>query len=518
MPRYCGGQLVCAAVAFLSCLLGCGSTEPPEVATVQAVSGDAQFGVAGRALAQPLVVAVEDSKGDPISGAEIQFAVTQGGGQVSAAAPKTDGNGKASVTFTLGPTAGSANQVTATANNHTATFNATATNPPAAMTVFGGNGQSAGSGAAVPAAPAVQVVDAGGQPVGGVAVTFQVTRGGGSVTGGVQVTDANGVAGPNQWTLGPSGVNTLDATADVETLDGEPATFTATTSPPVGQFDIIVRYSGTPSPAQVLAFAEAEVRWETLITSDLTDAPGVNFPAGTCGPGTPAINEDIDDLIIFASFESIDGPGNLLAQAGPCLLRDFNQNGNFEVGDLPAVGVMNFDTDDLDAIEQNGTLGIVALHEMGHVIGIGALWGVEGLLADPSLPPDNGTDPHFTGAQAITAFNAAGGSSYSGAKVPVENTGGPATADSHWRESVFGNELMTGFVSLGPQPLSAITLQSLVDQGYTVNASGADAYTLPAPGIQMAGSLVGLRLGNDIAPVPVRMLDRNGRPGRIIRR
>jgi Bacterial Ig-like domain (group 1)/Leishmanolysin len=518
----CGFVQRSAAVLVLaaSLLLGCGDggLGPEDVTTVQVVSGDAQFGVAGRALAQPLVVSAEDAEGNPISGIEVEFTVTQGGGQVSTATPETDDDGRASVTFTLGPTGGSIQQVTATANNHTATFNATATNAPAAIHVFAGNGQSAASGTAVPSAAQVQVVDAGGLPVPGVAVTFQVTRGGGAVTGGAKITGVNGVAAPDQWTLGPSGVNTLDATADVETLVGEPATITATTSPAAGQFDIIVRYQGSPSPAQVLAFAEAEVRWEALITSDLEDAPTGAIPAGTCGDGTPAINETIDDLIIFALFESIDGPGNLLAQAGPCLLRDFNGNGEFEVGDLPGVGVMFFDTDDLDEIEQNGTLSAVALHEMGHVLGFGALWRPEGLLADPSLPPDNGTDPHFTGAQAIAAFNAAGGSSYSGAKVPVENIGGPATADSHWRESVFDNELMTGFVSLGPQPLSAITLQSFVDQAYTVNAAGADSYTLPPSGIRLPGSLVGLRLGNDLAPVPIRMLGRNGGLGRIIRR
>jgi hypothetical protein len=501
-----------------SLLPGCGDggLGPADVSTVQVVSGDAQTGVAGRALVEPLVVSAEDSKGDPISGIEIEFTVTQGGGQVSSAKPKTDDNGKASVTFTLGPTAGSVQQVTATVNNHTATFNATATNPPAAMNVFSGNGQSAASGVAVPVPPQVKVVDAGGQPVGGVAVTFQVTRGGGNVTGGSKVTDASGLAAPNQWNLGPSGVNTLQVTADVETLQGEPATITATTSPPAGKFDIVVRYLGTPSEAQVQAFAEAEVRWESLITSDLEDAMAT-VPAETCGPGTPAINETIDDLIIFADFESIDGPGNLLAQAGPCLIRDFNGNNNFEVGDLPGVGVMMFDTDDLVGLEQNGLLGPVALHEMGHVLGFGALWSFEGLLANPSLPDDSTADTHFTGAQAIAAFNAAGGSSYPDAKVPVENTGGPTTADSHWRESVFGPELMTGFVSLGAQPLSAISLQSLVDQGYTVNASGADPYTLPAFGSRQPGSLAGLRLGDDISRVPIRMLQRNGRPGRIIR-
>ncbi len=523
MPRCCGLQPASAALALgISFLLGCGGTEPPEVATVQAVSGDAQFGVAGRALAQPLVVAAEDSKGDPISGVEVQFTVTQGGGQVSSAAPKTDGNGRASVTFTLGPTPGSAQQVTATANNHTATFNASATNPPAAISVFAGNGQSAGSGVAVPTPPAVQVVDAGSQPVPGVAVTFQVTGGGGTVTGGAKVTDANGVAAPDQWMLGPSGVNTLDGTVAAETLEGEPATFTATTTPAAGKFDIIIRYSGTPSPAQVLAFAEAEVRWEGVITSDLVDAMA-NVPEA-CGPGTPGVNETIDDLIIFAFFQSIDGPGSILAQSAPCLIRDFNGNGDFEVGDLPGVGIMFFDTDDLAAIEEDGILGDVVVHEMGHVLGFGSLWRFEGLLADPSFPTDpslprnNSADPHFTGAQAITAFNAAGGSSYSGAKVPVENTGDRVTADGHWRESVFSNELMTGFVDVGVfEPLSAITLASLVDQGYSVNAGAADAFTLNL-GFRAPGTVARVSLGNDIAPVPIRMLDRNGRAGRPIRR
>ena len=88
---------------------------------------------------------------------------------------------------------------------------------------------------------------------------------------------------------------------------------------------------------------------------------------------------------------------------------------------------------------------VVILHEMGHVLGFGTIWSDLSLLADPSL--SGGTDPHFTGAQAIAAFNAIGGATYiASAKVPVEDMGGEGTADAHWRESVFGNELMTGFV------------------------------------------------------------------------
>lgn len=33
--------------------------------------------------------------------------------------------------------------------------------------------------------------------------------------------------------------------------------------------------------------------------------------------------------------------------------------------------------------------------------------------------------------------------------VPVANTGGPGTRDGHWRESVFGNELLLQLAAMG---------------------------------------------------------------------
>jgi hypothetical protein len=290
MPHWCGLRPVCPALALgLSLLLGCG-TEPPEVATLQVLSGDAQFGVAGRVLPQPLVAVAEDSKGDPISGVEVQFAVTQGGGQLSAAAPKTDDNGRVSVNFTLGATPGSAQQVTATSNNHTATFNATATNPPAAINVFDGNGQSARSGVAVPNPPEAEVVDAGGQPVPGVAVTFAVTEGGGSVSGGAKLTDANGVAAPDQWLLGPSGVNILQATADVETLQGEPLTFTATT--PASTLSSV-----TPGPHRQLRFWRSPGRRCAGRRSFRTTCP-MRPPISRREPAAPARRRSMRRLTI----------------------------------------------------------------------------------------------------------------------------------------------------------------------------------------------------------------------------
>jgi len=161
-----------------------------------------------------------------------------------------------------------------------------------------------------------------------------------------------------------------------------------------------------------------------------------------------------------------------------------------------------------------GLLQQVILHEMGHVLGYGTLWPELGLLADPSL--SGGADPHFTGAQATAAFDAAGGTSYAGGlKVPVENTGGAATADAHWRESVFGSELMTGFIQVGENPLSQVSVASMADLGYAVNATGADPYTL-APALRAFGIRRALELKNDVVRLPIRVVNEAGDVVRIV--
>jgi Bacterial Ig-like domain (group 1) len=71
--------------------------------TLTVVSGDGQSGTAGGALAMPLVVAVTDGYGNPVTGVPVQWSVTAGGGSVSSAAVTSDASGKASVMATLGP-------------------------------------------------------------------------------------------------------------------------------------------------------------------------------------------------------------------------------------------------------------------------------------------------------------------------------------------------------------------------------------------------------------------------------
>ncbi len=134
---------------------------------------------------------------------------------------------------------------------------------------------------------------------------------------------------------------------------------------------------------------------------------------------------------------------------------------------------MEFDTADLAAMEAKGSLLSVILHEMGHVLGIGTLWERRGLLSGAG-----GSNPRFIGAQATAAYNQLFGVQDTG--VPLEDSGSAGTRESHWRDSLFRNELMTGWIGPGAAlPLSRVTVASLADLGYRVNLAAANPF-IPA--------------------------------------
>jgi hypothetical protein len=242
--------------------------------------------------------------------------------------------------------------------------------------------------------------------------------------------------------------------------------------PGAGAFNIEVRFIGTaPSGAIQSAFGVAASRIASVITGDVSSVNLTNFDYATeCDlPGAPVLNETIDDLVIFVSVGPIDGVSGTLGSAGPCFVRLPSY--------LPFVGDMTLDVADLEALNISGRLVDVITHEMLHIVGIGTIWG-NGALAKVS--GQGGPDPFFTGAGARAQYIVAGGNPLLSG-VPVENTGGAGTRDGHWRESIFGRELMTGFLNNGAvNPLSAITVAALGDLGYTVSLDNAEGYTVSA--------------------------------------
>jgi hypothetical protein len=220
-------------------------------------------------------------------------------------------------------------------------------------------------------------------------------------------------------------------------------------------YKIEVRFLGGLTAPQKNAFKKAADRWASVIVGDL--------------PSVRVDGEVIDDLLILAQGVPIDGPGRILGQAGPTHLRPAVA-GKFKF--LPVKGIMSFDTADLAKMQADGTLKDVITHEMGHVIGIGTIWERLGLLKDAGKPTTR-----FTGANARREFGKL--KKKKAMDVPVENTGGPGTADGHWRETIFRNELMSGFIAAPGNPLSRITVASLQDMGYTVDLAKAEPYILP---------------------------------------
>ena len=85
----------------------------PHTDALRKVSGDAQNGAISTALASPFVVEVKDSANKTFEGVPVTFAVTAGGGTLSATSVATDSTGRAQTTLTLGATTGT-NTVTAT--------------------------------------------------------------------------------------------------------------------------------------------------------------------------------------------------------------------------------------------------------------------------------------------------------------------------------------------------------------------------------------------------------------------
>ncbi|MEZ4588807.1 MAG: leishmanolysin-related zinc metalloendopeptidase [Gemmatimonadales bacterium] len=470
-------------------------------ATMQVLEGDGQSANAGtRVAVEPAVLALDDAS-QPVPGVRLTFSVSGGEGRLltnGSVLTADDGIGRTSG-WILGLAPG-ANTLTISTPGMP-DLSVTATGITAAPAQFAATSSTTIAGLLgnfVAPSPSVRVLDAGGLPVAGVPVSFSPGPSSGVVTHAASLTDFNGEARLGAWRLDPANpAPTLTAA-----IDGlPPVTFAAAAAPiPPGAFEITVRFIGPePTESQKAAFTNAANRWAQAIRADLVDIPftpmdDLSFCGGT------SLDETVDDVLIFATIEEIDGPGQILGSAGPCYVRDDNL--------ITVVGRMRFDVSDVVSLQGSGRFESVILHEMGHVLGIGSLWPLMDLIVDRG-----GADPIFVGEAARVAFAAADPTRFFGGRVvPVENTGGLGTRDGHWREQVLTVELMTGF-SNTVNPLSAVTIASLRDQGYVVNDAVADDFSIETALRAVASEPLSL---NEAAWVsPIRSVDRRGQVRRV---
>jgi hypothetical protein len=218
-----------------------------------------------------------------------------------------------------------------------------------------------------------------------------------------------------------------------------------------GGFDIDFEATNLPVAAQQ-AVQRAINRWEQIITGDLPDAWIKKHGQLTA----------IDDLLLTIEIAQIDG--DTLADA------NVNQPLRPETR-LPIWSHIRIDEEHIN----DPQLETVLIHEIGHALGFGTIWGNLGLL-DVS----NANDPRFLGPNAAHVYGLMTGRSQR--SVPVEGQGstGDGSYGGHWREQTFETEIMTSGINANvANPLSLLTIAAMRDIGYTVNWGAHDSYTLP---------------------------------------
>jgi hypothetical protein len=215
------------------------------------------------------VVRILDANDNPVSGGVVSWLIAPDGGSVDPPTSTTGADGTAASLWTLGLATGPQTVTAVVPDAGSVRFSAMATAPPAASLLQnGGDGQTAPAQSRLAAPLSVKAVDANGNGVGGVRISWAVASGGGTLSGSSSTTRADGTADV-AWTLGPT-LGTQTATAAAAGLQGSPVTFSATaTIGAASRLAIVTQPSSTA--ASGVPFAQQPV-------IELRDAAGNAVP------------------------------------------------------------------------------------------------------------------------------------------------------------------------------------------------------------------------------------------------
>jgi adhesin/invasin len=244
-------------------------------------SGNSQTDTVGATLSVQLSVKVVDSTNAAVQNVAVTWTVPAGQGSVSSPTTNTNASGVASVTRTLGTTAG-AQTAQAAASGVTGSpkaFTTTATAGVATQIAkTAGDGGSAGINGQV--TYTVTVRDSHNNPRQGVTVDWDTTGGGGSISPAQNTTGAAGTASATRTLSGTAGPHTAKATANG--IAGAPSvtfTTTAIVAPLTAAVDVGNNFF---SPENVLIKAGGQVTWTWAVGSiqhNVTFTSGATPPA-----------------------------------------------------------------------------------------------------------------------------------------------------------------------------------------------------------------------------------------------
>ncbi len=234
-------------------------------------AGNSQTATVGTTLLVAYSVIVRDQNNNPVQGVVVNWAVTSGGGSVSLPTSTSDASGIASVTRTLGTTAGSQTAQASVTGliGSPVNFTATATAGPATQLAYvSGNNQTAMIGQNLAQSLVVVAKDQYGNVTSGVTVSW-TTLDGGMLSPTSTTTNTQGQASTS-WKLGPA-TGTQTAQASAMGLTGSPVTFTATAT--AAQ---VVMQNTAFNPSTLTVAAGTTVTWVNMdpFTHTTTSNPG----------------------------------------------------------------------------------------------------------------------------------------------------------------------------------------------------------------------------------------------------
>lgn len=256
----------------------------------------------------------------------------------------------------------------------------------------------------------------------------------------------------------------------LQPVTGTPTAPTVPTPAPLSEFTIELSYTTETSSEITQIFTDAVNKWQEVIIGDVGNnlavvAPGDCVCSCSSYPETRVpLGKTWDDVLIFVTVAPIDGSGGILGRAGPCRI-----DSDWTV----RAGIMQFDIADVQDLISEGTFEDVIRHEMAHVLGIGTMWEFgRGRNKRRWL---SGNPLTYNQPGGLEGHELIGGTGYP----IVEEDGGPGTARGHWDEQTYNNELLTGYLNFGENPLSSLTVHSLKDLGYVIDPTKAELFTIP---------------------------------------
>jgi hypothetical protein len=197
--RNAGRTIVSARIDGVSARKGVSVVTP--ATAIGLVAGSSQRALAGKTLAQALVVRATNRKGGPASGKRVIFRLAEGQGSVDPAATVTDADGRARATWTLGSYPGRQTLLASVENVDSALSIRAEADPVAANTRVAALADhfSGRAGDELPDSVAIRVTDSSGRVLPDVPVRWTALDGG-SIKAENPRTDSLGLV-TARWTL-----------------------------------------------------------------------------------------------------------------------------------------------------------------------------------------------------------------------------------------------------------------------------------------------------------------------------